>query len=215
MSTSRTKQRQNAESRKPEIVSSFYQTVLEEGFEGASIAKVARRIHLHPSLILHYFENKENLTLALVDYVIEEYAGLLERIHLGGLSPQESLNRLLETIWSREYYEKIHIAASLSIVAASFRNPRIDRKIRALYHGFKSFLVKQLDAAAAAGVIPTGDSGRAADIIITMIEGSRHFRHLFVKDADVTRYNADMVAAVRMMLDHLPGAGTEGDGVSK
>ncbi len=203
------KQRQNAEIRKPEIVSSFYQTILEEGFEGASIAKVARRIHLHPSLILHYFSNKENLTLALVDYVIEAYAGLLDRINLGGLSPEERLNRLLETIWSREYYEKIHIAASLSIVAASFRNPSIHRKIRGLYHGFKSFLVKELDTAAAAGVITTSDSGRAADIIITMVDGSRHFRHFFVRDEDVNRYNADMVATVRTMLDHLPEGGTE------
>jgi len=61
------KKRLNAGIQKPKMVKHFYKTILAEGFEGASIAKVAKRMKIHPSLILHYFGNKENLTLALVD----------------------------------------------------------------------------------------------------------------------------------------------------
>ncbi|MFW6081748.1 MAG: TetR/AcrR family transcriptional regulator [Desulfosalsimonas sp.] len=194
------RQRQNAEIRKPEIVKSFYCTILEQGFEGASIARVAARIDIHPSLILHYFGNKENLTLELVDYVIREYAKLLESVKLGGLSAQERMEKLLEVVWSREYYEKIHIAGSFSIVAVSFRNPRIQEKLRILYEGFRRFLATEIKNAADAGVIENSDPMRTAARIITLVEGARHFRHFFVKDHEVEQYNRDMKEATRMLL---------------
>ncbi|MCF8037266.1 MAG: TetR/AcrR family transcriptional regulator [Desulfobacteraceae bacterium] len=194
------RQRQNAEIRKPEIVKSFYQTILERGFEGASIAKVAARINIHPSLILHYFGNKENLTLELVDYVIEEYDRLLRSVELEGLSPEARLERLLEIIWSREYYEKIHIAGSFSLLAVSFRRPRIQEKIEGLYNAFRRFLAKEIQKAADAGIIEQQDTVRTAARIITLIEGARHFRHLFVEKNECEQYNQDMKAATRMMM---------------
>ncbi len=194
------RQRQNAEIRKPEIVKSFYQTILERGFEGASIAKVAARINIHPSLILHYFGNKENLTLALVDYVIKEYDRLLSSVELEGLPPEARLERLLEIIWSREYYEKIHIAGSFSLLAVSFRNTRICEKIEGLYSGYRNFLAKEIQRASDAGVIEQQDSMRTAARIITLIEGGRHFRHLFVGEDECEQYNQDMKAATKMMM---------------
>ncbi len=194
------RQRQNAEIRKPEIVKSFYSTILDHGFEGASIARVAARINIHPSLILHYFGNKENLTLELVDYVIEEYAKLLENVKLGGLSAEDRVDKLIEVVWSREYYEKIHIAGSFSIVAVSFHNQRIHEKLRGLYEGFRRFLAKEIKKAADAGVIENNDPMRTAARIITLVEGARHFRHFFVGDHEIEQYNRDMKEATWMLL---------------
>ena len=64
---------QKAEIRKPEILDNFYHVLLEEGFEGASFGKIAKRMNIHPSLIIHYFKTKENLTTELVDLLIEKY----------------------------------------------------------------------------------------------------------------------------------------------
>lgn len=194
------RQRQNAEIRKPEIIKSFYQTILEQGFEGASIAKVAARIHIHPSLILHYFGSKDNLTLELVDYVIDEYARLFATVKLGGLKPTARLEKLLEVVWSRQYYEKINIAAAFAIIAVSFRNPRIHEKLRALYDGFKRFLEKEIQMAADAGIIYSDDPVCTARKIITLIEGARHFRQFFVSPRDFQQYNQEMRAATRVLL---------------
>jgi AcrR family transcriptional regulator len=48
-------ERKNAGLRKPEILKCFYETILAEGIEGASIGKIAKRMGIHPSLIMHYF----------------------------------------------------------------------------------------------------------------------------------------------------------------
>ena len=51
---------QKAEIRKPEILENYYQVLIEEGLEGTSIGKIAKRMDIHPSLIIHYFKTKEN-----------------------------------------------------------------------------------------------------------------------------------------------------------
>ncbi len=45
----------------------------DEGLQGASIAKIARRIDAPPSLLIRYFGAKERMTIELVDYLLEEY----------------------------------------------------------------------------------------------------------------------------------------------
>ena len=45
----------------------------KKGLEGASIGKIADRLNIHPSLIIHYFKTKERMKLALVDLLIEKY----------------------------------------------------------------------------------------------------------------------------------------------
>ena len=63
----------SADLRKPEILESYYQVLIQEGLEGASIGKIADRLNIHPSLIIHYFKNKERMKLALVDLLVEKY----------------------------------------------------------------------------------------------------------------------------------------------
>ena len=195
------KKRLNAEIQKPKTVKNFFKTILAEGFEGASIAKVAKRMKIHPSLILHYFGNKENLTLALVDYVIDEYGSLLKNFKAQDLAPEDHLTRLLEALWSREYYEKINVAGSFAVLAMSFRNKQIHNKIRELYRMFKKFLVREFSYLIDKRVICAVDPAQTAEVIMTMIEGSRHFRSFIIEDDQVRRYNQDMIGAARHYLE--------------
>jgi hypothetical protein len=51
----------------------FYQIAKKEGLENVSIAKLAKHLDMQPTLILHYFNTKEALTMGLVDYIIAKY----------------------------------------------------------------------------------------------------------------------------------------------
>ncbi|MBU1170940.1 MAG: TetR/AcrR family transcriptional regulator [Proteobacteria bacterium] len=192
--------RLNADIQKPKIIESFYQTILEEGFEGTSIAKIAARIDMKPTLIIHYFGTKENLTIAGVDHVITIYSNLLDRLSPRHEDPEKRLMALLNTLWSRAYYEKFNIAVAFSVISVSFRNTRIKKKIQILYQQFKSRLIKELEALHREGVIACPDAVKTADVLISMVEGSRHFRHFHVKAKDVAGYNQSMIMAALSML---------------
>ncbi len=192
--------RLNAETQKPKILESFYYTILEEGFEGASIAKIAKRINMKPTLILHYFRNKEALTVSGVDYVIERYTKLFVKSRLKNSDPEKRFNALLKLLWSKEYYETVHIAVALSGIAISFRNPRIKKKIQDLYLLFKTYLMEELGSFQAEGIICVQDIEKTAEVLMTMVEGSRHFRHFYVKSKDLVQYNQHMMMAALSVL---------------
>jgi len=202
MENRKNKIRQRAETQKPRIIRSFYETILEQGVEGASIAKVAKRLDIQSTLIIHYFGNKENMTLALVDFVVEEYSKIFKKIRnqRKDSDPEQRIQSFFKIIWSKPYYEKIDIAASLSVISVSFRNQRVRKKIQWLYQQFKALLVQEMEAFFDQKGIETPDVERAANVLLSMVEGSRHFRHFFIKTKDINQYNRDMVmAAIRMV----------------
>jgi len=64
---------QRAEIRKPEILENYYKILIDEGFKGAPIGKIAKHMHIHPSLIIHDFKTKENMSSEVVDLLIKKY----------------------------------------------------------------------------------------------------------------------------------------------
>jgi hypothetical protein len=142
------------------------------------------------------------MTLALVDFVVEEYAKVFQKIRAqrSSIDPEERMVSFFQTIWSKPYYEKIDIAASLSVISVSFRNIRVQKKIQWLYQQFKILLVQELEELSKRKAIETQDFERTANVLLSMVEGSRHFRHFFVKTKEVNQYNKDMaMAAIHMV----------------
>ncbi|MDH7553210.1 MAG: TetR/AcrR family transcriptional regulator [Spirochaetota bacterium] len=197
--------RQNASLRKPQIVQAFYETIIKEGFEGASLAKVAQRCGLKQTLILHYFKNKENLTLACVDRAIEEYSKLLQRYIPNTDDPEKRLMGLLKALWSREYYEAIHIASSFAVIDISFRNKKVKQRLERLYHIFKRFLIHELSELQKHNVIHTQDIEKTAEVLMAMVEGSRHFSHFFIHENERDKYHQSMVMAALSILKNPSG----------
>lgn len=192
--------RQNASLRKPQIIKAFYETIIEEGFEGASLAKVAKRCGLNQTLILHYFKNKENLTIACVDRAIEEYSKLLQRYIPNTKDPEKRFLNLLNALWSREYYEAIHIASSFAVIDISFRNKKVKQRLERLYHIFKRFLVHELLELQKQKVIKVSNIEETAEVIMAMVEGSRHFSHFFITDEKRDEFHRSMVKAACSIL---------------
>ncbi|HNY65293.1 MAG TPA: TetR/AcrR family transcriptional regulator [Deltaproteobacteria bacterium] len=202
------KVRKNAHLRKPEILKAFYETIVEEGIEGASIGKVARRMGIHPSLIMHYFSTKENMTLELVDSVISEYAGLLSNIRVDRGDARARLLLLNDLLWSEEWYGMTKIAADFAMISLSFRNREIDEKVRHLYALFRKFLSRELTSYVEAGIVREQDPVTAAQVVITLLEGYRHFKHLYVDENASERFREEMKATLLRLLGYRdePGA---------
>jgi AcrR family transcriptional regulator len=200
------KVRKNAHLRKPEILKSFYETIVEEGIEGASIGKVARRMGIHPSLIMHYFSTKENMTLELVDSVIREYANLLTHILVGRDDPRERLLHLNDLLWSEQWYGMTKISADFAMISMSFRNAEIDARVRRLYALFRKFISKELQGFMEAGIIRPQDPGTAAQIVITMLEGYRHFKHFYVDEESSERFREEMKGTLLLVLGYQAGS---------
>ncbi len=168
---------QNAESRKPEILEAYYQVLIEEGFEGCSIGKIAERLNMHPTLILHYFKNKENLQIALIDLMIAKYKSVnmlnFEKISNHAEQFQAVMDVIFSFTWSRTVDPGVHFG----FYYKSFRDERISALICDMFKWLRNFLYEKFKTFNDEGIINVADPLNAADFVVTLMEGLEFHTH--------------------------------------
>jgi len=173
---------QKAEVRKPEILENYYQVLIEEGFEGASIGKIAKRMHIHPSLIIHYFQTKENMTLELVKALIDRYEApeYLQFDHIE--DPRERFRALVDTLFSLEWSRTVDPGVHFGFYYLSFRNPAVRKRFEEMIKRLRDHLVTELERFRAAQIVKVDDVRGAADMIVTLIEGLEFHAHFLAEN---------------------------------
>jgi AcrR family transcriptional regulator len=173
----------NADHRKPEILEGYYQVMIEKGIEGASIGKIAERLNIHPSLIIHYFKNKENMKLELVDLMIEKFEApeFLDFDHIE--NDEERFNVLMDVIFSFEWSRTVDPGVHFGFYYLSFRSDQIKERFKKMFERFGEYLQEQLIDFNRKGVISVKNEKRAADMVITLMEGME-FHAQFLADGD-------------------------------
>jgi len=162
---------QSAELRKPEILESYYQVLIEEGLEGASIGKIADRLNIHPSLIIHYFKTKERMKLALVDLLVEKYNApeFLSLAHIQ--NDEERFHALMDTLFSFEWSRTVDPGVHFGFYYLSFRSEAIQERFKEMFKALREHLKEEMAYFSSKGVITVHDPEKAADIIVTLMEG--------------------------------------------
>jgi AcrR family transcriptional regulator len=198
-------ERQSAAVRKPEILEHYYQVIIEKGIEGASIGKIAQRMGIHPSLIIHYFKTKENMTIELLDVLIDKYEAreYLNFEHIK--DPEERFHQLMHTTFSFEWSRTVDPGVHFCFYYMSFRNPEIRGRFRDMIKRFRNYLVQELTAFQESGVIQVPDVRVAADYIVTLMEGLEFHAH-FLADNEPFDHFAHTArnAAVAYLKNGLP-----------
>ena len=167
----------NADLRKPEILESYYQVMIQEGLEGTSISKIAKQLDIHPSLIIHYFKNKENMKLELVDLLIEKYKSpdMIDFDHIE--DDEERFDALMNMLFSFQWSRTVDPSVHFGFYYLSLRNEKILERFRVMFKWLRDYLAEQLADFNAKGVIRVQDATKAADYIVTLMEGLEIHNH--------------------------------------
>ena len=113
--------------RRREMLAAFYQVLVEEGLRGASIAKIAKRLDVPPSLIIHYFHTREQMTIELVDYLLEAYHESYGDKLAAVPDPLERLHAILDEFFSPEYHKLLDDRAFYACFYLSLTTPACAR----------------------------------------------------------------------------------------
>jgi AcrR family transcriptional regulator len=162
---------QNAALRKPEILESYYQVLIEEGLEGTSISKIANRLNIHPSLIIHYFKNKANMKLELVDLLIEKYESpdMINFEHIE--DDDKRFNALMDMIFSVKWSRTVDPGVHFGFFYLSYRNKEIAERFKVMFKWLRDYLSRQFQYFTSKGVTQVRDVEKAADYVVTLMEG--------------------------------------------
>ena len=162
---------QHVELRRREMLAAYYQALVDEGLQGASIAKIAARIDAPPSLLIHYFGTKEQMTIELVDYLLEEYRqGYGDRL-AAIPDPLERLRAILDTFFDPEYHQLLDDSVFYACFYISLRHPDVRQRYASLYEASLELVESTITACMEAGHLERDDAHELAVTVKALEEG--------------------------------------------
>lgn len=189
------------EIRKREILEHFYQVLIEEGLQGASIAKIAKHMDVHPSLLIHYFSTKDEMVVELVDFILEKYEQASTPRFAGIKDPKERLRAALDMLFGIGWSEEIDQSAYYACYYLSLNNKRVKESFDRLYTAFKNILAEEIKMCIEAGAIKKIDPEKAAYMIIAMMEGLIFLRNSIPDDREYEEIGQHLKAAALGLLE--------------
>lgn len=197
--------RRKAAERKREILEHYYDVLIEHGFEATSVGKIAKAMDIHPSLIMHHFKTKKNMSLELVDVLIDKYEApeflQFERIE----DPSDRFRVMLDTIFALEWSRTIDPGLHFGFYYMSFRDPEIKQRYRAMIRRFRDYVLDRLTEFKRAGIVRVDDLEQAADLMVTVMEGLEFHAQFLAEGEPFERF-------ARFARDWMEGFLTGGEG---
>ncbi|SDP39591.1 TetR/AcrR family transcriptional regulator [Desulforhopalus singaporensis] len=163
--------------RKPEILRHTYKVVEEEGFVGTTITKIASRMGVNSGLLIHYFKNKDELILALVDYLLETSIESYHKLLNGQMTPAQRLKTLIDIFFEPNGKSPTRGKVYWSCYAMGLRNEKVWKRIQKLNQKFIEFAISEMELYEKAGLIKVEDKDLAAITAFTIIEGFGYVRY--------------------------------------
>ncbi|MDC7124202.1 MAG: TetR/AcrR family transcriptional regulator [Spirochaetales bacterium] len=157
--------------KRSEIVQYVYKAIQDHGIEGATLSTIASYMDGHKSLLTYYFNTKEELFIALVDWCIEEY----EKFYFESIKDitdyRERYEKSIELIFSRQWHENINVKVFYSCLYLSMYNPKIKIRFKDMYRRFLESLESELTLYKEKGLINIDDISGTASYILAIVEG--------------------------------------------
>lgn len=161
-----TKPKQDREEKRSELVDAARRLFIEEGFEGTSMAALARAAGVAPNTIYWYFGDKDDLLIAVLDAVLvdalADYASLVEQPLLDQLlwtvQQLQQMRRLVTTVHARigrsealnAWHDAFH-AATEGLLRAELEQridpATIDAEVKIAVFTVEGLLTHELDPA--------------------------------------------------------------------
>ncbi|MCL7989233.1 TetR family transcriptional regulator [Sphingobacterium sp. lm-10] len=188
------------EARQLEIVKVFYRVAKKEGLENSSIAKIAKVMDVNPSLIIHYFKSKEELTLALIDFILEQYLVMFQLNKIQDLEPIDGLRMLIDNLFSRKWNRLFDDGLFYSCYALTFRDKSVREKYKIITNSLRETLARIIQRAVDLGLITVSSSLVSADLIFALIDGAYFYLSVAATKVDFEeRLTAYKLEAYRLL----------------
>jgi AcrR family transcriptional regulator len=162
---------ERARVRRREMRAAYYEVLLEQGLTGASVAKVAARAGAPPSLLIHYFGTKEQMTIELVDYLLERFHETYGTRFASIADPLERLYAIVDALFSVEYHQLLDDRAFYALFYVSLTHPTVRRAFARVYEDSLDLIERAIAECMTAGRLPSADAHELAVTLKALEEG--------------------------------------------
>lgn len=162
----------NTESRKEEIAKGLMRVMAKKGYDGASVAEIAKSAQLTPGLVHYHFKSKLEILVAAIHLLASDHQARLELFLRNAESSREKVEAFIDFhlgVGSTANSEAL--ACWLVMSGEALREP----KVKVVFQNALTNLAKTLEECINTGVIARefkcAEPKRAAAAIVSTIQG--------------------------------------------
>jgi len=183
-----------------ELLGHVSDAIREDGIEGATLSRIAKRAGVHKSLITYYFSTKDEIIVALVDFITDRYEEAFAEMVAGIDDPDRRLETCLDIIFGRSWIEIVDYRVFYSCFYLSLMNERVRERFSLMYDRLKSFLIREIELGVSQGIVDVEDSEKAAVFIMMLLEGFDYYWAVAGYVRDVEDYGEYFKAHIKTLL---------------
>jgi AcrR family transcriptional regulator len=161
------------EIRQKEILKSFYQVAKIEGIENASIAKVANRLDVNPSLIMHYFKTRDEMLISFVSFILERYMAIYKSN--GEINSKEKLLELIESLFSRKWNRLFNDSVFYSCYSLIYRKKDFKKQFKTLHDTLRRNLNNSFQESNLHNVTNIENIEHTTELVFNIMEGAYYY----------------------------------------
>jgi AcrR family transcriptional regulator len=162
--------------RRREIMESCYQVIARKGLEGATLKQIGREMGVSPSLLMHYFTSKEEMILALVDYMVERMDRTYHRAIKQTDSAKERLTLYIDKNFNFEIPQSVEDKVFYGSFYMALSDDRVRTRFRRMYEHDHEMIVNLIKDYMEEARIVDLDPDLLAIQLISAIEGFYLYR---------------------------------------
>lgn len=166
------------QAKKLEIITVFYNVAKKEGLENTSIAKIADYMEINPSLIIHYFRTKEELTYALIEFILEKYLLLFKITNSKTVPLKRILIKVMDDLFSKKWNRLIDDSLFYSCYALTYRNKNIKSQYKNLTYTLRENIAGLFEKCNQAGLIQIDNAVSTANMLFALVDGAYFYLSL-------------------------------------
>jgi AcrR family transcriptional regulator len=166
------------EARQKEIIKAFYKLAKKEGLENTSIAKIAKEMDINPSLIIHYFQTREDLVYGLIDYILDKYQLIYKVDVKKPLDSRAALLEIISNIFSKKWNTLFDDGLFYSCYSLNFREKKIKDMYKKLLDSLRGILSTHIEQCRIEGHLIVENADITADNIFVLVDGAYFYLSL-------------------------------------
>lgn len=190
------------ETRQKEIIKVFYKLAKKEGLENTSIAKIAKEMDINPSLVIHYFQTREDLTYGLIDYLLDKYQLIYKVSSKTQANSQAALLEIVDNIFSKKWNTLFDDGLFYSCYSLTFREPKIRELYKTILDALRKKLSEHIAQCCKEGLSSVEDPDQIADDIFVLVDGAYFYLSLVTDKKDyekrIQKYKQQAIAMLRL-----------------
>ncbi len=195
--------------RQKEIIEVFYNLAKKEGLENTSIAKIAKEMGVNPSLIIHYFDTREDLTYGLIDYILDKYQLIYHTGKANALDSRETLLKILDNIFSKKWNSLFDDSLFYSCYALTFRDEQCREMYKQLRDSLEASLCAYIEQCVEDGFSRVKNPALVAESIFILVDGAYFYLSLVSDKQEYERKRQRYKEQATAMLDLVPTVNLE------